>query len=64
MHHVIVDICVCLQLERERSDLRVQVSMLKQRAETVEGELSARTSAMVQNAEETAQQRAESGALR
>ncbi|KAL2089887.1 hypothetical protein ACEWY4_014575 [Coilia grayii] len=51
-------------LERERTDLRVQVSMLKQRAETVEAELSARTSAMVQSVEETAQQRAETGALR
>ncbi|XP_041912924.1 centrosomal protein of 135 kDa [Alosa sapidissima] len=51
-------------LERERMDLRVQVSMLKQRAETVEAELGARTSVMVQSAEETAQQRAESGALR
>ncbi|XP_012677322.2 centrosomal protein of 135 kDa isoform X1 [Clupea harengus] len=51
-------------LERERMDLRVQASILKQRAETVEAELSARTSVMVQSAEETAQQRAESGALR
>ncbi|XP_063057428.1 centrosomal protein of 135 kDa isoform X2 [Engraulis encrasicolus] len=51
-------------LERERSELRVQVSMLKQRAETVEAELSTRTSAMVQSVEETAQHRAESGALR
>ncbi|XP_062412603.1 centrosomal protein of 135 kDa [Sardina pilchardus] len=51
-------------LERERMDLRVQVSMLKQRAESVEAELRTRTSVMVQSAEETAQQRAESGALR
>uniref|UniRef100_A0A673AWM6 Centrosomal protein 135 n=1 Tax=Sphaeramia orbicularis TaxID=375764 RepID=A0A673AWM6_9TELE len=51
-------------LERERLDLRVQVSLLKENNVAVEEELKARCAALVQNTEETAQQRAESNALR
>ncbi|KAM3875853.1 centrosomal protein of 135 kDa [Diretmus argenteus] len=51
-------------LERERLDLRSQVCLLKENREAVEQELKARSSALVHNAEETAQQRAESNALR
>uniref|UniRef100_UPI003AAA4C84 centrosomal protein of 135 kDa n=1 Tax=Centroberyx gerrardi TaxID=166262 RepID=UPI003AAA4C84 len=51
-------------LERERLDLRSQVCLLKESREAVEEELKVRSTAMVQNAEETAQQRAESNALR
>ncbi|KAM4629083.1 centrosomal protein of 135 kDa [Polymixia lowei] len=51
-------------LERERLDLRSQVCVLKESREAVEDELKARSTVLVQNAEETAQQRAESNALR
>uniref|UniRef100_A0A673B0G0 Centrosomal protein 135 n=1 Tax=Sphaeramia orbicularis TaxID=375764 RepID=A0A673B0G0_9TELE len=53
-----------VSLERERLDLRVQVSLLKENNVAVEEELKARCAALVQNTEETAQQRAESNALR
>lgn len=67
--------CVCVavslpgtlcevQLERERLDLRSQVCLLKENREAVEVELKVRSAALVQNAEEVAQQRAESNALR
>ncbi|XP_072294915.1 centrosomal protein of 135 kDa isoform X2 [Eucyclogobius newberryi] len=51
-------------LERERLDLRAQVSLLKESREAVEDELKTRCAALAQNAEETVQQRAEAGALR
>uniref|UniRef100_A0A3Q3WID1 Centrosomal protein 135 n=1 Tax=Mola mola TaxID=94237 RepID=A0A3Q3WID1_MOLML len=51
-------------LERERLDLRSQVCMLKESKEAAEEELKARSAAVVQNAEEVAQQRAECNALR
>lgn len=51
-------------LERERLDLRSQVSLLKESKETVEEELKVRSAASVRNAEEVAQQRAETSALR
>ncbi|XP_010870556.2 centrosomal protein of 135 kDa isoform X1 [Esox lucius] len=51
-------------LERERLDLRSQVSLLKEGRAAAEEELKARSTALVQTAEETAQQRAESSALR
>ncbi|XP_030628630.1 centrosomal protein of 135 kDa [Chanos chanos] len=51
-------------LEREKADLRVQVAVLKESRVAVEEELKVRSAAMVQNAEETAQQKAESSALR
>ncbi|KAM3619121.1 uncharacterized protein V6R79_003302 [Siganus canaliculatus] len=51
-------------LERERLDLRSQVCLLKENREAVEEELKVRSSVLVQNAEEVAQQRAESNALR
>lgn len=52
------------QLERERLDLRSQVSVLKDGRVAIEEELKARSTALVHTAEETAQQRAESSALR
>ncbi|KAF7667681.1 hypothetical protein LDENG_00052800 [Lucifuga dentata] len=51
-------------LERERLDLRAEVCLLKERKEAMEKELKVWSAAVVQNAEEVAQQRAESGALR
>ncbi|XP_045899417.1 centrosomal protein of 135 kDa isoform X1 [Micropterus dolomieu] len=51
-------------LERERLELRSQVCLLKENREAVEEELKVRSAALVQNAEEVAQQRAESNALR
>ncbi|XP_023855094.1 centrosomal protein of 135 kDa isoform X1 [Salvelinus sp. IW2-2015] len=51
-------------LERERLDLRSQVSLLKEGRVAIEEELKARSTALVHTAEETAQQRAESSALR
>uniref|UniRef100_A0A672HBW5 Centrosomal protein 135 n=1 Tax=Salarias fasciatus TaxID=181472 RepID=A0A672HBW5_SALFA len=55
---------LCLQLERERLDLRSQVCLLKESKEAVEAELKTRSAAVVHTAEEAAQQRAESNALR
>lgn len=52
------------QLEQERLDLQTQVCLLKENKEAVEEELKARSAAVVHNAEEAAQQRAESNALR
>uniref|UniRef100_A0A673VYB3 Centrosomal protein 135 n=1 Tax=Salmo trutta TaxID=8032 RepID=A0A673VYB3_SALTR len=60
-------VMVCVfgpQLERERLDLRSQVSVLKEGRVAIEEELKARSTALVHTAEETAQQRAESSALR
>ncbi|KAM7388577.1 hypothetical protein PAMP_024744 [Pampus punctatissimus] len=51
-------------LEREKLDLRSQVCLLKEGREAVEQELKVRSAVLVQNAEETAQQRAEANALR
>ncbi|XP_042339694.1 centrosomal protein of 135 kDa [Plectropomus leopardus] len=51
-------------LERERLDLRSQVCLLKENREAAEEELKVRSSALVQNAEEVSQQRAEANALR
>ncbi|XP_029905764.1 centrosomal protein of 135 kDa isoform X2 [Myripristis murdjan] len=51
-------------LERERLELRSQVCLLKEGKEAVEEELKARSTVMVQNAEDAVQQRAESNALR
>ncbi|XP_072538741.1 centrosomal protein of 135 kDa isoform X1 [Salminus brasiliensis] len=51
-------------LERERADLRTQVTVLKESRVTFEEELKARSAALLQNAEETVQQRAENSALR
>ncbi|XP_039984981.1 centrosomal protein of 135 kDa isoform X2 [Xiphias gladius] len=51
-------------LEQERLDLRSQVCLLKESREAVEEELKVRCAGLVQNAEEVAQQRAESNALR
>ncbi|MEQ2304804.1 hypothetical protein AMECASPLE_031148, partial [Ameca splendens] len=51
-------------LERERLDLRSQVGLLKESKEAVEEELKARSTALVQNTEDVAQQRAEASALR
>ncbi|XP_041704703.1 centrosomal protein of 135 kDa isoform X2 [Coregonus clupeaformis] len=51
-------------LERERLDLRSQVSVLKEDRVAIEEELKVRSTALVHTAEETAQQRAESSALR
>uniref|UniRef100_A0A672HCG7 Centrosomal protein 135 n=1 Tax=Salarias fasciatus TaxID=181472 RepID=A0A672HCG7_SALFA len=51
-------------LERERLDLRSQVCLLKESKEAVEAELKTRSAAVVHTAEEAAQQRAESNALR
>lgn len=56
--------CFVIQLERERLELRSQVCLLKEGKEAVEEELKARSTVMVQNAEEAVQQRAESNALR
>ncbi|XP_026201117.1 centrosomal protein of 135 kDa [Anabas testudineus] len=51
-------------LEQERLALRSQVHLLKESMEAVEVELKVQSAAEVQNAEEAAQQRAESNALR
>ncbi|XP_046905669.1 centrosomal protein of 135 kDa isoform X1 [Hypomesus transpacificus] len=51
-------------LERERSDLQAQVTRLKEGRLAAEEELTARCSALARTAEENAQQRAESNALR
>ncbi|XP_062308598.1 centrosomal protein of 135 kDa isoform X1 [Osmerus eperlanus] len=51
-------------LQRERSDLQSQVTLLKEGRLAAEDELTARCSALAQAAEENAQQRAESNALR
>lgn len=56
--------CSVVQSERERLDLRSQVCLLKESREAVEEELKVRSAAVVQNAGEVAQQRAESNALR
>uniref|UniRef100_A0A671TVH7 Centrosomal protein 135 n=1 Tax=Sparus aurata TaxID=8175 RepID=A0A671TVH7_SPAAU len=50
--------------KRERLELRSQVCLLKENREAAEEELKTRSAALVQNAEEVAQQRAESNALR
>ncbi|XP_056132078.1 centrosomal protein of 135 kDa isoform X2 [Lampris incognitus] len=52
------------RLERERLDLRSEVCILQENKEVVEGELKVRSTAFVQNVEETAKQRAEANALR
>uniref|UniRef100_A0A4W6CK52 Centrosomal protein 135 n=1 Tax=Lates calcarifer TaxID=8187 RepID=A0A4W6CK52_LATCA len=52
------------QLEQDRLELRSQVCLLKESKEAVEEELKVQSAAMVQNAGEAAQQRAESNALR
>uniref|UniRef100_A0A7N6C0M2 Centrosomal protein 135 n=1 Tax=Anabas testudineus TaxID=64144 RepID=A0A7N6C0M2_ANATE len=52
------------KLEQERLALRSQVHLLKESMEAVEVELKVQSAAEVQNAEEAAQQRAESNALR
>lgn len=54
----------CVQLERERADLRTQVAVLKESRAAVEEELKGRSAALLQNAEEMGQHRAESSALR
>ncbi|XP_073333060.1 centrosomal protein of 135 kDa [Pagrus major] len=51
-------------LERERLELLSQVCLLKENREAAEEELKTRSAVLVQNAEEVAQQRAESNALR
>ncbi|XP_071343000.1 centrosomal protein of 135 kDa isoform X2 [Trachinotus anak] len=51
-------------LEEEKLDLQSQVCLLKESREAVQEELKVRSAALVQNAEEAAQQRAESNALR
>ncbi|KAG7316732.1 hypothetical protein KOW79_020273 [Hemibagrus wyckioides] len=51
-------------LERERSDLHTQVAVLKESRVALEEELKARSAALLQNAEEMAQHRAESSTLR
>uniref|UniRef100_A0A4W6CK48 Centrosomal protein 135 n=1 Tax=Lates calcarifer TaxID=8187 RepID=A0A4W6CK48_LATCA len=51
-------------LEQDRLELRSQVCLLKESKEAVEEELKVQSAAMVQNAGEAAQQRAESNALR
>ncbi|XP_028259156.1 centrosomal protein of 135 kDa isoform X2 [Parambassis ranga] len=51
-------------LERERLDLQSQVCLLKESRQTAEEELKVRSTALVHNAEEVAQQRAEANALR
>ncbi|KAM9385560.1 centrosomal protein of 135 kDa isoform 2-T2 [Pholidichthys leucotaenia] len=51
-------------LERERLDLQSQVCALKESRQAAEDELKVRSATLVHNAEEVAQQRAESNALR
>ncbi|TNM87525.1 hypothetical protein fugu_005746 [Takifugu bimaculatus] len=51
-------------LERERLDQRSEVHLLKERREALEQELKSQSAAALQNAEEVAQERAESNALR
>lgn len=51
-------------MERDRLDLRSEVHLLKERREALEQELKSRATAAHQNAEEVAQERAESNALR
>ncbi|KAG7263227.1 hypothetical protein CRUP_036233 [Coryphaenoides rupestris] len=51
-------------LERDRRDLRAQLLVLKENREAAEEELQTRSSALVHSAEEVAQHRAESSALR
>ncbi|CAL8256272.1 unnamed protein product [Merluccius merluccius] len=51
-------------LERERRELRSQLLVLKENREAAEEELQTRSSALVHSAEEVAQHRAESSALR
>ncbi|XP_051581184.1 centrosomal protein of 135 kDa [Myxocyprinus asiaticus] len=51
-------------LEREKADLRTQVAVLKENRVAVEKELKAQSAVLVQNVEETTQQRAECSALR
>ncbi|KAM4548689.1 centrosomal protein of 135 kDa isoform 2-T2 [Odontesthes bonariensis] len=51
-------------LERERLDQRSQLCLLKESREAAEEELTVRSAALVHNAEEAAQQRAEANALR
>jgi len=53
-----------VQLERDRRDLRAQLLVLTENREAAEEELRARSSALVHSAEEVAQHRAESSALR
>lgn len=52
------------QLERERHDLRSQMRLLKECGDAAKEELNARSAAHIQTAEEVAQKRAESSALR
>ncbi|XP_026800421.3 centrosomal protein of 135 kDa isoform X2 [Pangasianodon hypophthalmus] len=51
-------------LERERADLRTQAAVLKESRVALEEELKGRSAALLQSAEEMAQHRSESSALR
>lgn len=51
-------------MEQEKLDLRAQVCLLKERREVAEEELKVQSAALIYNAEEVTQQRAEAGALR
>ncbi|KAK2835857.1 hypothetical protein Q5P01_016341 [Channa striata] len=55
---------VVKSLEQERLNLQSQVSLLRENSEAMEVELKVRSAALVQNAEDVAQQRVESNALR
>lgn len=52
------------QLELERLELRSEIHLLVERREALEQELKSRSTAALHNAEEVAQERAESNALR
>lgn len=52
------------QLKREKLDLRSEIHLLKERREALEQEVKSRSTAALQNAEDVAQERAESNALR
>lgn len=52
------------KLEREKADLRAQVTVLKESRVVVEKELKAQSAVLLQNVEEATQQRVESSALR
>ena len=60
----LTSLCSVVQLERERRELRSQLLVLKENREAAEEELQTRSSALVHSAEEVAQHRAESSALR
>ncbi|KAK2907591.1 centrosomal protein of 135 kDa isoform X1 [Channa argus] len=55
---------VVKSLEQERLSLQSQVSLLRENREAMEVELKVRSAALMQNAEDVTQQRAESNALR